>query len=118
MNIFRTSRPTRSSWEFGPCLRALSSVLGQPLLFDTASELRAKLYAAHPDLALLDAIVPADSAAIERLASSQGKFGKERFGHSIEDFYLSNPIARSSPIMASLSALHAGAGDKATGTDG
>ncbi|HBR26572.1 MAG TPA: hypothetical protein DD732_06015, partial [Rhizobiales bacterium] len=33
-------------------------------------------------------------------------------------FYLTNPIARASAIMAKLSALHAGASDKATGTDG
>ena len=33
--------------------------------------------------------------------------GKERFETTITDFYLTNPIARASAIMASLSALHA-----------
>lgn len=76
------------------------------------------MFAAHPHLALLDLIDPADSAAIERLAKQPAKHGKERFGHAVADFYLTNPIARASTIMANLSALHAGAGDKATGTDG
>ena len=38
-------------------------------------------------------------------------------GLSIDDYYLSNPIARASAIMASLSAMRADA-EKATGTDG
>ena len=47
-----------------------------------------------------------------------GKTGKERFGEAIADFYLTNPIARASAIMASLSALHATSAEGATGTDG
>jgi NADH-quinone oxidoreductase subunit G len=76
------------------------------------------MFAAHPHLALLDLIDPADSAAIERLAGRPAKPGKDLFGHAVEDFYLTNPIARASAIMANLSALHAGANDRATGTDG
>jgi len=64
-----------------------------------------------------DQIDPADSAAIERLAKQTAKLGRDRFGHAIGDFYLTNPIARASAIMASLSALHTSP-DKATGTDG
>jgi NADH-quinone oxidoreductase subunit G len=105
----------REDWKI---LRALSGVLGKKLPFDTAQQLRAKMFAAHPHLALLDLIDPADSAAIERLASRPAKPGKERLGHAIEDFYLTNPIARASGIMANLSALHSGASEKATGTDG
>src|SRR3989337_1746347 len=55
----------REDWTI---LRALSGVLGNPLPFDTAQQLRAKMFAAHPHLALLDRIAPADGAAIERLA--------------------------------------------------
>jgi NADH-quinone oxidoreductase subunit G len=105
----------REDWTI---LRALSAVLGQPLPFNTRQELRAKMFAAHPHLALLDLIDPAEAAAIERLAKKPAKAGRERFGRAIEDFYLSNPIARSSSIMANLSAWHARAADKATGTDG
>jgi len=105
----------REDWTI---LRALSGVLGQPLPFDTTQQLRAKMFAAHPHLALLDLIDPAETSAIERLAKKPAKVDRERFGRSIQDFYLSNPIARSSSIMANLSALHARATDKATGTDG
>jgi NADH-quinone oxidoreductase subunit G len=105
----------REDWKI---IRALSGVLGKPLPFDSATELRAKLFEAHPHLALLDLVEPADSAAIERLAEKPAKASKDRFGHAIEDYHLTNPIARSSTIMANLSALHAGADSKATGTDG
>jgi NADH-quinone oxidoreductase subunit G len=105
----------REDWKI---LRALSAMLGKTLPFDTPQQLRAKLFGAHPHLALLDRIDPADLAAIERLAKQAAKPGKERFARAVADFYLSNPIARASAIMANLSALHAGARDKATGTDG
>jgi NADH-quinone oxidoreductase subunit G len=105
----------REDWKI---LRALSGVLGKTLPFDSLQQLRAKMFAAHPHLALLDRIDPADMSAIERLASHKAKIGKERFIGAMADFYLTNPIARASAIMANLSALHARAGDKATGTDG
>jgi NADH-quinone oxidoreductase subunit G len=105
----------REDWKI---LRALSGVLGKTLPFDSVQQLRAKMFAAHPHLALLDRIDPADMSAIERLASHPARTGKERFSSPIADFYLTNPIARASAIMAGLSALHAGADDKATGTDG
>ena len=105
----------RENWKI---IRALSGVLGKPLPFDSATELRAKLFEAHPHLALLDLVEPADSAAVERLAQKPARADKERFGHAIDDYYLTNPIARASAIMANLSALHAGANKRATGTDG
>ena len=105
----------REDWKI---IRALSGVLGKPLPFDSATELRAKLFEAHPHLALLDLVEPADSAAVERLAQKPVRVDKERFAHAIDDYYLTNPIARASAIMANLSALHAGANKKATGTDG
>jgi NADH-quinone oxidoreductase subunit G len=104
----------REDWTI---LRALSGALGTPLPFDSTQALRATLFEAYPHLALLDQIEPADSAAIERLAKQAAKPGKDRFGRAIGDFYLTNPIARASAIMASLSALHTSP-DKATGTDG
>ena len=105
----------REDWKI---VRALSAVLGKTLPFDTAQQLRAAMFAAHPHLALLDMVVPADSAEIERLAARPAKPGKERFGRAIEDFYLTNPIARASAIMANVSAFHASGIDQATGTDG
>jgi NADH-quinone oxidoreductase subunit G len=105
----------REDWTI---LRALSGVLGRPLPFNSVAELRAKLFASHPNLAMLDQIVPADSAAITALAAKAGKPSKERLGTAVADFHLTNPIARASEIMASLSALHAAHPQEATGTDG
>jgi NADH-quinone oxidoreductase subunit G len=105
----------REDWKI---IRALSGMLGTPLPFDTSQQLRSRMYEAHPHLALLDLVEPADASAIEHLAKTAAKPGKERFGIAIEDFYLTNPIARASSIMANLSALHAQANNKATGTDG
>ena len=105
----------REDWKI---LRALSGVLGKPLPFDSLQELRAKMYEAQPGLALLDLVQPADSMAIGKLAAKPTKTGKDRFGPAIEDYYLSNPVARASAIMASLSAMHADGNEKATGTDG
>jgi NADH-quinone oxidoreductase subunit G len=105
----------REDWKI---VRALSEVLGKTLPFDTVQELRAELFVRHPHLAELDAIVPADAAGIEHLAGRPAKHGKGRFEPAIADFYLTNPIARASATMASLSALHANRTGKATGTDG
>ncbi len=105
----------REDWTI---LRALSAVLGQALPFDSLQDLRAKMYAAHPNLALLELIEPADAKTINKLASKPAKPGRGRFGLKIEDYYLSNAIARASAIMASLSAMHADGSEKATGTDG
>ena len=116
-----TSRATfppgeaREDWKI---VRALSEVLGKTLPFDSVQALRAEMFAGHPHMALLDTVVPADAATIEQLAGRSTKHGKGRFEPAIADFYLTNPIARASSIMASLSALHAGHSDKATGTDG
>jgi NADH-quinone oxidoreductase subunit G len=105
----------REDWKI---VRALSGVLGKTLPFDSLQQLRAKMFATHPHLALLGQIDPADIWAIERLSSPSARPSKERFGGAIADFYLTNPIARASAIMARLSMLHANRTDKATGTDG
>ena len=60
----------REDWKI---VRALSAVLGKTLPFDTAQQLRAAMFAAHPHLALLDMVVPADRDAIERLAARAGQ---------------------------------------------
>jgi NADH-quinone oxidoreductase subunit G len=105
----------REDWKI---LRALSGAFGWSLPFDSAAALRAKMFAACPHLALLDTVMPAEAKAIERLAAKTSKPGRERFGASIGDFYLSNAIARASPLMAEQSALHAAAQSRETGTHG
>jgi NADH-quinone oxidoreductase subunit G len=95
----------RDDWSI---LRALSGTLGKTLPFDSLAGLRAKLYAAHPHLAEVDAVLPADPADFGRLASLGGATAGPGFVSPIRDFYLTNPIARASAVLAECSAMHLG----------
>ena len=86
-------------------LRALSDVLGKKLPFDSLPQLRAHLYADVPHLAAIDRIAPATFADMSRLTKVSGKLGKDAFTSAIGDFYLTNPVARASAVMAECSAL-------------
>ncbi len=89
-------------------IRALSAKLGATLPYDTLAGLRAAMYRSVPHLARIDAVVPADGAAMTALASASGTLGSSPFTAPIGDFYMTNPIARASAIMAELSAYKAG----------
>ncbi|NDW44715.1 NADH-quinone oxidoreductase subunit NuoG [Ruegeria sp. PrR005] len=80
-------------------LRALSAELGATLPFDSLAQLRQALVAEVPHLAQIDS-VPANVAE----ALEQGPLGAASFRNAVDDFYLSNPIARASALMAELSA--------------
>lgn len=92
----------REDWAI---LRALSDVLGKKLPFDSLAQLRARLYAAHPHFAGVDAIAVGDSGQLAALAKKGGKMTKSGFASPVKDFYLTNPIARASAVMAECSAL-------------
>jgi NADH-quinone oxidoreductase subunit G len=89
-------------------IRALSDVLGHKLGFDSLAELRASLYEAHPHFADVDEVSVADSGDISKLAKKSGRMNKAAFASSVKDFYLTNPIARASAVMAECSALASG----------
>ncbi len=86
-------------------LRALSDVLGKKLPFDSLAQLRAKLVAEFPHFAEVDEIVPADTAGLSALADLGGSFDRGAFVSPVKDFYLTNPIARASAVMAECSSL-------------
>ena len=92
----------REDWAI---LRALSDVLGRKLPFDSLAQLRAKLHAEHPHLAEIDEIAAGDPGDIAKLAAIGGEIGNARFRSPVADFYLTNPIARASAVMAECSAL-------------
>jgi NADH-quinone oxidoreductase subunit G len=94
----------REDWAI---LRALSAVLGRPLPYDSAAALRQALVAAHPHFASWDEIAPGNPATVAKLAQSRTKLGRSAFVTPIRDFYLTNPIARASKVMAECSALAA-----------
>ncbi|KQS93871.1 MULTISPECIES: NADH-quinone oxidoreductase subunit NuoG [unclassified Rhizobium] len=92
----------REDWAI---IRALSDVLGKKLPFDSLGELRGKLYAAHPHFADVDTIAAGASGEIAALAQKAGEMAKSVFASPVKDFYLTNPIARASAVMAECSAL-------------
>jgi len=90
-------------------LRALSGHLGQPLPFDSLTQLRSVLYAEFPHMAGIGEVASGDVADIKALAKGKsGKVLKAGFKSPITDFYLTNPIARASRVMADCSQLAAG----------
>jgi NADH-quinone oxidoreductase subunit G len=95
----------RDDWSI---IRALSGVIGRQLPFDSLSQLRTQLYQAHPHMAALDQVQPATLVDISRLASRGGDFSGGPFFSPLKDFYMTNPIARASRVMAECAALHAG----------
>ena len=80
-------------------LRALSAELAATLPFDSLAELRQSLLKAHPHLGQIDQISQSEWAPLKA-----GTLGKATFRSAISDFYLTNPIARASKLMAELSA--------------
>ena len=105
----RAAFPPGDAREDWAILRALSDPLGHKLPYDSLAGLRAVLFAAHPHLAQVDAIAPADAGVLGKLASLGGTPDKAAFRSPIDDFYLTNPIARASAVMAECSALAEGA---------
>jgi NADH-quinone oxidoreductase subunit G len=81
-------------------LRALSDVLGKTLPFDTLAQLRAAIGAERPHLTVPGLTLfdspPAPGAPAQRLGGA--------IRYPIEDFYLTNPIARASPTLQRCSA--------------
>ena len=80
-------------------LRALSAELAATLPFNSLAELRQSLLEAHPHLGEVDQISQSEWAPLKA-----GSLGKATFRSAISDFYLTNPIARASKLMAELSA--------------
>ena len=88
--------------------RALSAVLGMPLPFNSLRDLRRALYAEFPHLAQIDQIVPAGLDGVRDLAGREIKTSSARLASPIGDFYMTNPIARASAIMAECSQMQLG----------
>jgi len=79
-------------------LRALSAELGAVLPYDSLAQLRVQLVAAHPHLGEIDAVAVNDWQALPL-----AQMGVADFRVAVSDFYLTNPIARASALMAELS---------------
>ncbi len=80
-------------------LRALSAELGATLPFDSLTALRQAMVEAAPHLAMVDEVPVNEGEALTRM-----DMGDADFRVAVKDFYLTNPIARASTLMAELSA--------------
>ncbi len=79
-------------------LRALSAELDATQPWDSLAALRQALVADVPHLAKIDTVPENEWQALDT-----DKLGSASFRYAIKDFYLTNPIARASSLMADLS---------------
>ncbi|MBI1217692.1 MAG: NADH-quinone oxidoreductase subunit G [Rhodobacteraceae bacterium] len=98
----RAGFPPGAAKENWAILRALSAELGQTQPWDSLSDLRRALIAAHPHLAGID-LVP-ENVWVPLAVRAPAKAD---FRNAVKDFYLTNPIARASGLMAELSRAQA-----------
>jgi NADH-quinone oxidoreductase subunit G len=83
-------------------LRALSAELGATLPWDSLAQLRRALVGTVPHLAQIDQVPENEWQALQRL-----DMGTANFRNAVKDFYLTNPIARCSPLMGEMSRMAA-----------
>ena len=106
----RAVSPKGDAKEDWAILRAISAKVDRVLPYDSQDELRQKLFEDHPSFMSLDTA----PGRVEFNANALGKSGKlstDTLKNPIEDFYMTNPIARASDVMAECSAIaeaHAG----------
>ena len=92
----------REDWAI---LRALSDVLGAKLPFDNYRVLKAEMQKAVPHMAKVERVTRFDGDTLGPLLGLGGDLDKAPFHSPVTDFFLTNPIARSSAVMAECSAL-------------
>jgi NADH-quinone oxidoreductase subunit G len=104
----RASFPPGEAREDWAIVRALSDVLAKKLPYDSLGALRQALFKAVPHLMRIDQVEAGHAGGIKTLAAKGGNVEKAPFKTSVEDFYLTNPIARASAVMAECSRLASG----------
>jgi NADH-quinone oxidoreductase subunit G len=104
----RAAFPPGDAREDWAIIRALSDVLGKKLPYDSLSALRQAMFKVTPHLMRMDQIEAGDAASIKTLAGQGGNVEKAAFKSPVEDYYLTNPIARASAVMAECSRLASG----------
>ena len=100
----RATSPKGDAKEDWAILRALSAKLDRVLPYDSLNALREKLMADHPTFMSLD--TAPDRAVFDASAlGAKGALSDAPLKNPIEDFYMTNPIARASNVMAECSAV-------------
>ena len=104
----RAAFPPGEAREDWAVVRALSEAMGKKLPYDSLATLRQAIFKAVPHLMRIDQIEPGKAGDIKALAGRGGALEKPAFKPLIEDYYLTNPIARASAVMAECSRLASG----------
>jgi NADH-quinone oxidoreductase subunit G len=104
----RAAFPPGEAREDWAIIRALSDVLGKKLPFDSLSALRQAIFKAVPRLMRVDQIEAGNATDLKTLGGKGGSVEKIPFKTLVEDYYLTNPIARASAVMAECSRLASG----------
>jgi NADH-quinone oxidoreductase subunit G len=97
----RAGFPPGEAKENWAILRALSAELGNALPYDTLAQLRQAIVAEVPHMAQIDVVPENDWKPVALRDPARNA----SFLNAINDFYLTNPIARASKLMGELSAL-------------
>ena len=95
----RAGHPPGEAKENWAILRALSGEMGAALPYDSLAQLRQALVAEAPHLAQIDEVPENTWTPVDLVNLSDGQMQ-----HAVQDFYLTNPVARASALMAELSA--------------
>jgi NADH-quinone oxidoreductase subunit G len=104
----RAAFPPGEAREDWAIIRALSDVLGKKLPYDSLGAMRQAIFKVAPHLMRVDQIAAGNAADIKTLAGLGGTTEKAPFKSTVEDFYLTNAIARASAVMAECSRLASG----------
>jgi NADH-quinone oxidoreductase subunit G len=104
----RAAFPPGEAREDWAIIRALSEAMGKRLPYDSLGALRQAMFRAVPHLMRVDRIETGSADDIKMLANKGGKVDKTPFMSLVSDFYLTNPIARASAVMAECSRLASG----------
>src|SRR6059058_5330487 len=90
----RAAFPPGEAREDWAIVRALSDVLGKKLPDDSLGAVGKVLFKVVPHLMRIDQIEPGKADDVKALAGKKGNVEKAPFKSSIEDYYLTNPMAR------------------------
>ncbi|MEJ0024328.1 MAG: NADH-quinone oxidoreductase subunit NuoG [Alphaproteobacteria bacterium] len=99
----RAAFPKGQAREDWTIIRALSASLGKTLPYDDLPALRAKMIADHPTFGQVNYAPGAMDAVDLGSFGAAGAVSDEPFAATIQDFFLTNPIARASQTMAECS---------------
>jgi NADH-quinone oxidoreductase subunit G len=99
----RAAFPKGQAREDWTIIRALSASLSKPLPYDDLPALRARMIADHPTFGQVN-YAPGGMETVNLAAFGEaGPVSDDAFAGAIQDFFLTNPIARASQTMAECS---------------